>query len=107
MLSINIFNDWTAFSPLFLFWRGEKLCKGFMICRESFKNTGTLIKKMMKKGKYNLTKYILDVMGFGLVIGSALITRLAKNDYVLIIAGVLVSIEVRRGRGFKCNYLSI
>lgn len=48
----------------------------------------------MKKGKYDLTKYILDVMGFGLVIGSALITRLSKNDYVLIIAGILVSIGI-------------
>ena len=46
----------------------------------------------MKKGRYNLTKYVLDIMGFGLVLGSALITRLSYNDYILIIAGILVSI---------------
>lgn len=66
----------------------------YFIYSESFKNISVLTRIMMKKGKYNLTKYILDVMGFGLILGSALIIRLAPNDYVLILAGVLVSIGI-------------
>ncbi|MEK6952636.1 MAG: hypothetical protein AABX29_06490 [Nanoarchaeota archaeon] len=48
---------------------------------------------MDKKGQH-ITKIILDVLGFILILGGSLLVRYNPNDKISIIGGILVAIGV-------------
>ena len=47
---------------------------------------------MNQKGHFNIIKLTLDLSGFAITIGGALIARFAKDEYLPIIGGIMVAV---------------
>lgn len=47
---------------------------------------------MSKKGHFNVVKLTLDISGFTITIGGALIARFSKDEYLPIIGGIMVAV---------------